>query len=394
MKNKLSLLLLASIFALSGCTFAPSNSGENGNKPSENTDIEGGGEEEKPEEEHEEEHKEPVYVSWPTEDAKIIVQGINPKAKEIIPAFNKATKITVDWDLYLEEGYFGIYCETEDSNSENEYKTILKNEGWDVVEEKVESYFDAFSPYGKLRINFGYDASYKELQIYITEGFFIHWPEKVIKEYVSTLVPEATSVIPLVEATSYVVNIYDDPKAIAINVYGLKNSAVLSYKSIVEKAKWTVEEGDGVGSYWGYSPDEHLKINFYYDETKSEFNIDIFKYEKPVTGWPYEEISSLLTDMGLVGEVLPYRGANNGFEVDPYGYPPAIYVYVNKGTQEASAKAYNQMLLDSGYVVAGTVFYGATTVYTYPGTTLAYAASYLAENCITIELFSLSQLDK
>lgn len=331
MKMK-KLVILLSAFALCSC----------GNETPSN-------EETTPEDEkHEQEEAE--YVLWPEEDVKIVVQGINKNATDTIPAFEKATKVTIDWDLYLEEGYFGIYCDTKDKNSVEEYK---------------------------------------QLEIFATEGMFIHWPAAKIGEHVANIIPGTTTVIPAIETgTSYTVNVPANIQAIAINVWGLTSAAVVSYKAIVEQAGWTTEVA-GENEYYAYSPDEKVKINFYYD-SYSFFNIDVFPYTKPIKGWPYEAVASFLAEKGLTGEVLPYTGANNGFELDDDYYPPSIFVYVDEGTQAASAAAYNQMLLDNGYKKVGTMY--GDDVYGKDGTTLAYHAVYLTGKCFTIELFNISEI--
>lgn len=376
MKKHIPFILLASVLALTGCTINPTTDQEETKETGEEEEVE--------------------YAVWPTEDVAIVVMGIDKDSKEVIPAFTKASEIKIDWNLYLSDGYFGIYCKTEDANSENEYKTILKDAGWDVVETKSEFYFDAFSPYGDLWINFGYDSSYKELQIYVNKGMFIHWPTKVVAEYLHDLEETTTTVIPSIEATSYIVNLYDTPRAMAINIYGLENTSVAAYKTIVENAGWRVESSSSGDSYFAYSSDEKVKINFYYDEGKSEFNIDVFKYVKPAAGWPTDEINSVLEEMGVVGEIPSYQGKNNGFVVDPYGYPPAIFVYVTKGTEAKSANDYIQMLLELGYVQAGTAFHGQATVYNFPGYTFYLCAAFLDADtpCFTIEIYTESMLDK
>ena len=366
------LVILLSAFALCSC----------GNETSSY-------EETTPEDE-EHEQKEAEYVLWPEEDVKIVVQGINKNATDTIPAFEKATKVTIDWDLYLEEGYFGIYCDTKDENSVEEYKATLVDNGYDI-DTKVEEdgYYNAFSPNGEIWLNFGYSTEFKQLEIYATEGMFIHWPATKISEYVTTIIPDTTTAIPAIETgTSYTVNVPANIQAIAINVWGLTSASVATYKGVVEQAGWTTEFA-GENEYNAYSPDEKVKINFYFD-SYSFFNIDVFPYTKPIEGWPYEEIASFLTQKGLVGEVLPYTGVNNGFQLDDEYYPPSIFVYVDEGTQAASAAAYNQMLLDNGYKKVGTMFYD--DVYGKDGTTLAYHAVYLNGKCFTIELFNISEI--
>lgn len=328
------------------------------------------------------------YALWPEEDVKIIVQGINKNATDTIPAFEKATKITIDWDLYLEEGYFGIYCDTKDEKSVNEYKTTLVDNGYDIdtkVEE--EGYYNAFSPNGEIWLNFGYNAEYKQLEIYAIEGMFIHWPAAKISEYVANLIPSTKEVIPSIEGTSYSVNTYTNILAIAINIYGLTSAAVETYKGIVEQAGWETKSVDS-NEYDAISPDKKIKINFYFDSYQF-FNIDIYPYTAPETGWPTEQVKATIEAMGLTGEVMPYSGTASGYEVNIDYFPPSIFVYVEAGTEAACAAAYNQMLLDNGYELVGTMW--DENLYGKPGTTLAYRAVYLNNgNCFTIELFKLS----
>ena len=334
--------------------------------------------------------KEIQYAVWPEEDMKIVVMGINKTATETIPSYDKAMEITIDWQLFQNEGYFGIYCATEDPESVNEYIETLTLRGWDI-DSKVEEdgFYNAFSPRGQLWLNFGYVSETKQLEIYATEGMFIHWPSSIVDEYLHKLIPETNTVIPQIEGISYTVNMPANLLAFAINIYGLTSASVNSYKVVVENAGWRVENA-GTNDYLAYSPDEKVKINFYYD-SYSYFNIDVFPYIPPVEGWPVDAIDAVLTAMGVTGEILPYTGPNNGFEVNEDCFPPAVYVFVDEGTQDASAAAYNQMLLDNGYEVVGTMF--GEEIYGKNGDTVAYHAAYLAGACFTIEIFKLSEIN-
>ena len=84
---------------------------------------------------------------------------------------------------------------------------------------------------------------------------------------------------------------------------------------------------------------------------------------------------------------MKYLGEFESVEVDDNIYYPTVIVYVEKGTEQAAAAAYNQMLLNNGYIKAGTMY--GEDFYYYPGTTVAYHATCLGGDCFTIEIMCI-----
>lgn len=332
---------------------------------------------------------EPIkYADWPTADVAQLVQTVKPGCTDVVPAFTKATSIEVDSSTLAEEEYFGVYCKTEDANSENEYKAVLENSSWTVKTEKTGIFYDAFSPNEQLWMNFGYDSNLKELNICICECPVISWPSTYINESIKAMLPTATDTIPTFTANTYVATYYPEFKRLAINGYGVDTNITSTYKTKIEGLNWTTRAGDS-DDYYAVSPSKQLEINFYYNSDKDEFNVDVAVYVAPVEGWPYEEIATIVSNMGATGTVLPYTGTNKGFSTDTDYNPPIVKV-ATATDQEAidGVVSYNQALLDAGYEKSIQV-YGEDT-YVYPGTTLIYRATHLTSKIITIELFNLN----
>lgn len=218
----------------------------------------------------------------------------------------------------------------------------------------------------------------------------LNWPKDLVAQEVAKVSPAITTEVPAFESKTYTVAYNSIAHAVAINGFEYPEGIVEFYKQKLESSYWTVS-ADNDNGYFAISPDEDIKINFYIDEQNNNFSVDVFAYTKPVTGWPEEEINRVLgEEMGVTGVVPPYEGENNGFEVNLDYFPYAIYVFVNDGTQEASASAYNQQIINAGYQKVGE--YLGDPVYSQLDTTLGLRAVFLAGNCFTIELFDLTMI--
>lgn len=333
------------------------------------------------------------YVEWPIAAVQNLCLGLSEKMTEVIPSYDYATAIEIDTGNMEDDLYFGIYCHvTSGFESENIYIKKLKENNWKVSDDKIENFYEAYSPKEHIWLNFAYDKAYEDLEIYVSEAPITSWPEALVAENLELLVPGTKTVIPEFKAELYVVNFYEMYGTIAINGYGVDSNIKESYKETITKLGWTVENGETSDDYNGISPAKDVQINFYYDETRDEFNIDVQKKLPETSLWPKEDIANLISTLGLTGEVMEYKGQYSKVKIDKNYYPPAVIVYVEEGTQRTSAAAYNQMLLDNGYVLAGTMY--GEEIYNYPGTTLAYHATYLTGACFTIEIFNLNVIKK
>ena len=359
MKLKNSLIAFVSILTLAGCT------------PSEEP---------------------PAYAKWPEQeiqDEVIVVSGSSVK----IPEFQKADRIEVNTDDEVESGYFSIYCYTNDSNSENEYKETLINAGWEVSNEKdKQGYFDAYDSNYEVNINFGYFAEFKDLEICVTFSFKTKWPEKDIADALQKIAPGTKTVVPEFEAFTVVANYYQQYRILAINAAGYDEKIIDTYTDILESKNWVVTYDETIDQNVAISPDKDIKLQYYIEDDKQLFNVDVFSYTPPVTNWPYEEIAAAVESIGATGEILPYLGAFTGVTVDLDWGDPAIIVDVAAGTEKASAKAYNEMLVSKGYVIADKQ-YLFEDIYVLPGTDLGYRGVYLNNgHNFTIEMCNLSKL--
>lgn len=331
------------------------------------------------------------YAEWPKKDVDDLTLIINDKTKDFVPSYNKAERIEIDSSTIIEDGFFGVYCYTSDSNSEGEYKQILEDAGWDVKLEKSGTFTEAFSPNTDLLINFEYNEEYGDLEIYVTEAPLLTWPTKKVAEAVKEMDPTATDVIPSYEAKLYTCIYYEQYNRVAINGYGNGIDITNSYKTKIIELGWIVKSGNQSDDFIGVSPNEQLEINFYYEEDLDNFNVDVSVYVPPVGNWPSDEISAVLALMNVTGQVEPFTFENSGFAVDDDYFPPAIMVSVeSEEVAKQLSTQYNNMLLEKGYVRYLDV-YGEPTFY-YPGTTLCYRACQVLGPVVSIELFSYDKV--
>lgn len=328
------------------------------------------------------------YADWPTTQIQSLADSLIGETSEIIPSYDYAFEIEVDTDSFVTEQYFGIYCYVYNAEfSETQYIDRLNECGWDVSDTKIEGFYEAYSPNDKIWLNFKYDPFYEDLEIYVTEAPITSWPTDLIAENIQYIAEDTETVIPSFEAELYVVNYYPTFATLAINGYGVDEKIVSLYKDKVEQLNWVTSETDNEGEYEAVSPLEDIKITFYYEASKDEFNIDVQKKAEETSSWPKESLAGLLAKLGYTGEIMKYLGEFESVEVDDNIYYPTVIVYVEKGTEQAAAAAYNQMLLNNGYIKAGTMY--GEDFYYYPGTTVAYHATCLGGDCFTIEIMCI-----
>lgn len=326
------------------------------------------------------------YAEWPEKEIQDLVIEVSGSETKI-PQYNFADRIEVNTDDLVTSYYFSIYCYTENEYSENEYKAILVRAGWEVENEKDEQgYYNAYDENYEVWLNFGYFEEFKDLEICVTYCTKTKWPGDYIAESIQIISPGSEVVIPEFEAYTTLATYYPLYNALAINAYGYAETIINDYKQILLDDSWNVSYNND-SQEWN-AIKEDIELHFYVDDSKGEFNVDVFKYVAPVEGWPYEEIAKVVEEMGATGEVLPYTGENTGFKVDTEWYPPAIFIYCDKSQQAAGAAAYNQYLQDNGYIYAGEMY--GDPLYAKPGTTLAMRALVMMD-VLEIELFKLDE---
>ncbi len=106
----------------------------------------------------------PYVYSWPSEDIASAMSSLG--TTYTLPAYE------ADYYqyAYLESWELGyIYCYTSNTDATSEYKAILEAAGFTVDSESAsDGYYDAYTPDELVYINFGYDESYGDLDIYFT----------------------------------------------------------------------------------------------------------------------------------------------------------------------------------------------------------------------------------
>lgn len=200
-----------------------------------------------------------------------------------------------------------------------------------------------------------------------------------------------TAVIPEFEAEVYQVTYYDFVDAVAINGYGPDETIMNDYKAILEQEHWYVFD-KGSDTFGAISENEQLRIDFYFNQERNEFNVDVFAYVKPVKNWPYDEIKQIIEEIGATGTVLPFTYENSGFAINDFSYYSVdISVGSVQKAQELAA-LYNQDLVKAGY--EEYLYYCGDITYMFPGTTLCYRAAQVLGPIVSIELFSKADIDQ
>ena len=372
--KKLKFLNLILIPFLAGCDFLSGITGKNTEQAGQNQ--ESGGDQPEP----------PLYEKWDTKTVDDLVkEGLGIHTTYSVPAYDKCIGIEYDGDPALLEGYFGIYIQTEFEECEMLYSEILEENNW-ILKDKMEDFCIAFSPDYSLMLEYIYEANNRELVIYVTKGALVDWPTELVSEAVTKVNADAITVIPEFEAEFYQVNYYDFINAAAINGFGPEEGALVDYRVMLELDGWVTSIVDE-NSYKAVSPNFDIRIDFYYDISRDEFNIDIFTYIAAVDNWPTEEINTIVAEIEAEGTILPYLGENKGFTVDDRAFPPAVLIETSTKDTSSLVDEYNQYLLDSGYIVYGTLY--GEPIYFMPGTTLGYRATKLSDYYVTIEFINI-----
>ena len=328
---------------------------------------------------------------FPTDEIGSLIKQLNPSFDENIPEFTNF--YAVDLKLYEADDvrYVQIFLKTEASNPDEIYLNSVIEAGWETDSIKVANFYSAYSPKDMLWINFEtvvIDGT-TELDIYVAESQSVYWPADKIKTDISNIHENILSTVPSFRAKTYVSTYYEQFNRVAINGFGVKSDIVSTYKTKLESLNWIVEETGESGTFSAYNVNRDIQIEFYYNSSKNEFNVDVSLYVGKISSWPKEQIDALLLTMGVTGSVEPFIWENKGFSVDEEFYPPCIFIYIENGNRDGEilAKQYNDYLVRLGYVVVGQMY--GEDVYSYPETTLGYRAAHLNGNVVTIELFNI-----
>lgn len=396
MKKIKKALLLTSLFALTGCDFdsllglfkhdSETTQKEKNNQNNNQEDINN--------EENNNEEEKIEFAEWPTKSIQDLVIEVSGSSA-LIPEYNEATKIEINTDSLVLEGYFGIFCYTSDEKSEDKYLDILKKANWEVELEKDEQgFYAAYDENYEVCMNFGYFKEFADLEIYVTNSYKTKWPESTVAEALQEIMPGTTTIIPEFEAYTVIATYYPLYEALAINGYSFENTIIEDYKTTLTNQGWTVSFNDNSSEWNATSPNKDIEIHFYIDENKNEFNVDVLKHVELVEGWPLGGISSLISALGATGTVPMYMGGKQtsfGIMDDIFGVGIIINLKENiNGSDEAVS--YIEMIKGQGYVDVGTD--GVDRFYAYPGTTLGITAYCGLPGSFTIALCNVNDLEK
>ena len=243
----------------------------------------------------------PFTYSWPSTYVEYVLTAFGSEAD--VPSY------TADqYQMYaseMQEGTAGIYCYKENANAELEYKAALEGKGFDVSDGPNDfGYWIAYAPTNDLMIEFGYDAEYKDLDIYFDyyegptpepkeEGFYKVTEEKLdwSGEYLIVYENSATEAYVMAGAVD------------AINDYvaATISDDFIAYDASLADYIFTIAEVDG-----GYSVSNGGK---YISRTSDSNGMDISETTAYANSISY--VDGAVEIVGSAGGHLRFNSASN-----------------------------------------------------------------------------------
>ena len=311
----------------------------------------------------------PYYYSWPTDAAQYfawityndeLVEEPTP-----VPAFEGADYYSVS----AEDG--AIYCFVEsDGTDDHGYGAILKEAGWDVLEEKDDfGYYVAVSPNQDYQLAFLYDSEFGDLDIFF-EAYEIpptpyeSWQDDQVAAMFAAYdfvgVPYEVPSIDVEGGTyyfyedrdnfwAYLADEYDAVIGWAI-VEGAKEADFTAYLEKAEGEGWVAEKGEASTSL---SKDfanrtAHMEASFDEESGTISLAIGLISHVNPYETWPEAEILEqleILIDKEGATPLPAFTGENLGFLVNGN----IVHVLVEADKVHEAAESYGQDLINAGF---------------------------------------------
>ena len=332
----------------------------------------------------------PFYYEWPEDAFNYFIYNTvssGTTSYELPPEFEA--------DYYeINSNYLFVSCYTEGDGSDDAgYGEILEDAGWTILEERDSyGYYVAVSPDESYQLSYLYNAAYGSLDIYV-ESYagggsidaqaYDHWDNAAVNGIFNYygLTNFGVPAFEAEEATYYFV---EDEYNILYYYYGLETymnaSAYIigatddeydAYIAGLAAAGWEVEEifdwenrtyagaycefvlGNEVYTIQVAYSDSYIVVNFYLLPSVMPHESDTF---------PSDYICS---NLGLTAPSFPtidgaseYLSAFYDEDGDIYG---EVYCYFDTEAEaEAAATNYEGALIDAGFELGNTQYYGAT----------------------------------
>lgn len=305
----------------------------------------------------------PYTYSFPSAFASKMVLNMFDSKQEI-PAFNA--------DYYeTSEQNQAIYCYTNSSTAEADYKATLKAAGWDTKDELYHNFYYAYSPDKKFMISYKYDSKLNDLDIYFVP--LNYWNSELITNFFKKYNGEGFEV-PTLELSDgqyqfveseYNEYFFEQGRYESIHafmyIYGGSNEDIAPYATKLRGLGWDIT-GENVFTAKKIIGDEGVaKLEFDYDARYGVITITIYFKLDPIPNgaWPAKEVADLLGSD--ITDVVPaFTGPNNGFSVMTDAYGSFVMVELDQGTEDAAATDYiNNTLIPAGY----SLYPGFSSVY-------------------------------
>lgn len=293
----------------------------------------------------------PYIYEFPKEDLEYFV-------KTYFGSDISIPEIEADYyDLSYSEAYISMYYES--SLDDGGYTSLLKDNKWDVKEEKVDDYYYATSPDGLYVIHYLYLDKYKALDIYFDT--VKEFPDEQIKDFFEKYNVKGIEVPTLLGALggytflenpnnqTFIDMGYPENISATVYCYSASYESFENYLTLLEELGWNI-------SYSSYSASATMKLeNGIYTmymsySLEGYVSLVVMGYieEYGDDDWPKEEIEKLIGD-DLKDTIPAFEGEHYGYKVlnDNWGY--AVYVQVEKGKELEAVESYKETLLDNGY---------------------------------------------
>lgn len=294
-----------------------------------------------------------VYsTSWLTNELNEYVKLMTNNSGTTVPSYDDGYAYCLIDDYYYSYGYVVMFCYTEETNPDDKYAQILRNNGYSVTETKDETgSYAAISANEDLSIIFWFDEDYGDLQVRIYEytPVVAEWPLEDLNEYLEIINPNNEVVIPSLDgAGEYIIDYDAITKEISLYCYGTSLDIANAYLIKLKDAGWTYKEDtEYVNKYYYFSPDGKITMEYIYDA--SAVGLFIYASEEPIVvpEWPAEEIYEIV---GLEGEIpSPTTAGITSFDLTKNGEYYYVVCEIEAGKEREAVLDYYDLLDEMGF---------------------------------------------
>ncbi|MCR4562129.1 MAG: hypothetical protein K5694_02870 [Bacilli bacterium] len=322
----------------------------------------------------------PYYYEFPSKGVEFIKEYAESDA--VIPEYEAGyyEAGNADGMIYV----YGYECE---ASLEEEYEQLLVDNKWTITDLVDEGgYKIAISYDEKIQLDYGYSTETESFDIFLSkyEKVYQEWPAEEVANEVARIDLSSTAVVSAYEGEGYTYTIFDNTKDFgnfSVYVYGAEEDSLTGYKTVLEKAGWSVtyDPDSWNNAYFAVSSDKTITVEFYY--FYDCVIVTLYRYDGPVEYWPSGAIAAALANQDVSEELPAYNDASSYVFINDDGFTQ-VYAYVEEGTEEAAVDAYKKILVKAGFTLE-TDYRNGDNIYVSPLFQLSVQV-WASEGAITI----------